>query len=487
MPRKLRGPFDGGKDMNGRRRGPCWGDIMLLGALFWVMATATNRVNAAPCPEPSSETPSSTMKAEPGCEEGTVLDEAFKEAADEAAQPEKAPDTQEDADDRASQRVQTKSERPASTSPLDEEQRQRQERLERQREKVGEEMERQLRQEQRRRNLARLKALPRAELHIASQPPGAEILVDGDSVQCTTPCQVTGLLAEDHTIELRLRAHVPASRDVFLKPGSRDELTVQLEQTPPRFRVKSRCAGAEATVFVDGQRAAEGKLDGELAYTASAGRHVVRLEARNCKPREESVELAAGQEARDWPVLVGDLEPTLAGLLRTWQGPATHKQRWAMSVAFELSAFATGALPGFAVTPVDVGTDYFRFMLDGGYARGSIDHTAVGAARVGSRMALRIPLAYGALLVGNGVGYRYFHGAGTRGRHSLELPLWGGVELDPLCGLAIEMTGGYSFAPLFVDSAQFSVGIGYSPNASCTPAKTRADASPTSPTSEVSP
>lgn len=443
------------------------------------LSSMTTTAEAAPCPEPSPEKPSSAMKAEPGCEEGSVLDEAIREANEEAGAPPRESRPDEDSGEGSGS---AKARKPPSGAPPSEEQRRRQA-LERQREKLGAELERQQRQEQRQRDLKRLRALPRAELHVVSQPPGAEIIIDGDGVQCTTPCQVTGLLAEDHTVELRLRGHVPSSHDVFLKPGTRDELTMQLEQTPPRFRVKSRCAGDAVTVYVDGAPAGENKLDGELAYTAGAGRHVVRLEARNCRTREQSLELTAGQEAHDWPVIGEDLQPTLAGLLRTWQGPATHKEKWAMSAAFELSTYATGVLPGFAITPVEVGTDYFRFMIDGGYAKGKIAQTTVGSARVGSRMALRIPLAYGALLVGNGVGYRYYYGGGAS-KHSLELPFWGGVEIDPICGLSFTMTGGYSIAPLFIDSAQFTVGIGYAPNARCTPEKTRA-AAPNQPANAV--
>lgn len=349
-----------------------------------------------------------------------------------------------------------------------------QERLEREQREAEEEVQREIEEEEARLNRERLEALPRSELHVVTQPPGAEIFLDGNIERCSSPCTITELLAEDHNVEVRLHGHRSQSHHVFLEAGGAGELTVALKQYGPRFRVESQCVRAPAKVYLDGKPIAATNEDGELAFTAQPGRHTVRLAARNCGSRVQEVDLHAGQEPGEWPVLQGDLDPSFVGLLRTWQGPATAKKRWAISAGLELTTFSRGTLPGFVVTPVNVGTDYFRFMVDGGYSQGTISGSTVSSARVGTRMAVRIPLTYVALLIGNGVGYRALFGDGFSNRNAFELPLWAGIEADPICGLSIEVTGGYVFSPFPVtatsagfDSATFVVAAGYSPNKKC--------------------
>jgi len=75
-----------------------------------------------------------------------------------------------------------------------------------------------------------LRALP-AKIDVASDPPGAEILVDGAGVGKVTPALLE-VSAGDHTISLSLPGKSPARQVVSVQFGTRHELQLALQSEP---------------------------------------------------------------------------------------------------------------------------------------------------------------------------------------------------------------------------------------------------------------
>jgi hypothetical protein len=93
----------------------------------------------------------------------------------------------------------------------------------------------------------------RGALIIASRPPGANVVVDGRSLEETTPTVAQGLGAGRHTVHLQHGKLAAVERQVELQPGERQVVDVALPPSSRRVEVRSVPEGA--TVFLDGRLA----------------------------------------------------------------------------------------------------------------------------------------------------------------------------------------------------------------------------------------
>jgi hypothetical protein len=66
-------------------------------------------------------------------------------------------------------------------------------------------------------------------LAVRSDPPGAEVYVDG-ILQGTTPVDLTGVPAGTHTLELRKAGYAPINESIEVEAGGTTEIVRQLEQ-----------------------------------------------------------------------------------------------------------------------------------------------------------------------------------------------------------------------------------------------------------------
>ncbi len=89
-----------------------------------------------------------------------------------------------------------------------------------------------------------------AMLMVASEPPGAVVLVDGKAAPATTPTAVSGLGAGAHLVRIALAGHAPVEQHVDLAADGRLMVDVTLPPASHVVRLESMPSGA--LVYVDG-------------------------------------------------------------------------------------------------------------------------------------------------------------------------------------------------------------------------------------------
>ncbi|OGR91312.1 MAG: hypothetical protein A2V88_04835 [Elusimicrobia bacterium RBG_16_66_12] len=120
---------------------------------------------------------------------------------------------------------------------------------------------------------------------VRSEPPGAEIYVDGVS-RGPTPADILGIEPGPRTIQLRLDGYVPDAKEVLVEEGSRPMVRITLRRQTGTLSLHSLPEGARI------------RLDGKITGTTPSrlgeiptGRHEVSLELRDHKPWSQSVEI----------------------------------------------------------------------------------------------------------------------------------------------------------------------------------------------------
>ena len=111
-------------------------------------------------------------------------------------------------------------------------------------------------------------------LIVLSDPPGAEVLVDGKAIGDRTPTALRGLSAGEHTVTLRHASFNEIERVVRLDDNGRQTINAHL--LPRAHTIDVSTVPAGATVFVDGALAA-GKTPLSVELT-DGEYHVVRIE-----------------------------------------------------------------------------------------------------------------------------------------------------------------------------------------------------------------
>jgi len=143
---------------------------------------------------------------------------------------------------------------------------------------------------------------PQIALEISSEPPGAQILVDGRARPERTPARLELPWAAEIAVRVELANYKPYDEVVRLPAGAPSaKLAAKLEPQPASLRVRTNTR--DATFQLDGSPVAA--VAGVLALDKLApGAHKLRCEARGFEPREESVLLSPAQTAAlDWTLL----------------------------------------------------------------------------------------------------------------------------------------------------------------------------------------
>ncbi|MFB3854317.1 MAG: PEGA domain-containing protein [Vicinamibacterales bacterium] len=151
---------------------------------------------------------------------------------------------------------------------------------------------------------------PGAVLEVRSTPGGARVVLNGEA-RGKTPLSIGNLPPGRYIVDLALPGYASVRREVALRAGQSERVSLALTRTPQRpapkpqefvgsMLVESRPSGAR--VVLDGQRVGTTPLS---LPNVPAGSHVVRLELDGHLPWAASVRVAAGQRA----TVRGSLEP----------------------------------------------------------------------------------------------------------------------------------------------------------------------------------
>jgi hypothetical protein len=134
-----------------------------------------------------------------------------------------------------------------------------------------------------------------ASFRIASDPPGATVLINGVD-KGLTPADLIDLSPGRIHVELRLAGYQPWSKDLLLTAeGTADTIVLQkAADTMASVRVESSPKGA--TIALD-ERGTGEKTPATLTGL-QPGRHTIRLELAGYEPTGTRVELRAGEQAQ---------------------------------------------------------------------------------------------------------------------------------------------------------------------------------------------
>jgi serine/threonine-protein kinase len=154
---------------------------------------------------------------------------------------------------------------------------------------------------------------------VASTPPGAAILVDGQPAGLVTPATVPSLPVGTHTVQLRLAGFEPWSQAVVVRQDRHfpfQALLSPLRSACGRLNVQSH--PPHALVALDGSPA--GKVTPAQLGDVPAGAHVLELTLAGYRPWSGTVAVEEGR-ARDVLVTMRRLPAQEAGHARIETSP----------------------------------------------------------------------------------------------------------------------------------------------------------------------
>ena len=128
-----------------------------------------------------------------------------------------------------------------------------------------------------------------ATLVLASDPPGAQVVMNGQ-VSGTTPVEISGINPGLYGIELRMAGHQSWKQDVMLRAGHR----VSFNETLPLVRLAAldvRSLGADAEIFLNGLSRGNG---GQVIDGIEPGFYGVEVRRPSTRPWKDLVNLQMG-------------------------------------------------------------------------------------------------------------------------------------------------------------------------------------------------
>lgn len=141
---------------------------------------------------------------------------------------------------------------------------------------------------------ATLAAVGTGSIGVASTPPGALVLLDGESTDLRTPATISELAVGTHTVLLQLEGFEPWSQAVAVRPGRHFPFQAQL--VPVRLasgKLDVRSHPAHALVALDG--VPSGKITPALLAEVTAGSHTLELSLAGYRPWSDAVLVEEGR------------------------------------------------------------------------------------------------------------------------------------------------------------------------------------------------
>lgn len=126
-------------------------------------------------------------------------------------------------------------------------------------------------------------------LEVASEPNGAEVLLDGIP-RGLAPCAVDRITVGDHELAVRLDGYVEAKQTIRLAAGETQSMRIALEPVPAALQIVSIPDGAR--VYIDNQ------FQGETPHSImdiKPGEYRVRVEKDGHDPQARTVALGRGE------------------------------------------------------------------------------------------------------------------------------------------------------------------------------------------------
>ncbi len=138
------------------------------------------------------------------------------------------------------------------------------------------------------------------ELAIDSNPPGAQIQIDGRTdPSWITPVTLSGVVAGQHSIVISKSGYIADSRSVKVASGSRAFVSSRLNQLAAMLAVSSSPAGAN--VYIDGKDT--GKLTPAQVPVTTAGTHLVLVRKSGYIDETTNAQFTLGQTVSFTPSL----------------------------------------------------------------------------------------------------------------------------------------------------------------------------------------
>jgi len=144
-------------------------------------------------------------------------------------------------------------------------------------------------------------------LRVVTEPPGAEVGVDGRGLGVTPfdgPIEVG-----TYRLTVTRNGFLRVEEEVTVAEGGELARTFQLEVAPATLRLATEPAGARVTL--DGKRVGETPVE---LQDVAPGTHQIVIEAKGFFPYETNIELVAGQELALHPILKEDTRVLFRGV-----------------------------------------------------------------------------------------------------------------------------------------------------------------------------
>ena len=126
-------------------------------------------------------------------------------------------------------------------------------------------------------------------LEVASDPDGAEVLLDGIP-RGTAPCKVDRITGGDHRLEIKLDGYVATEQTIRLSAGETQSLRVELKPQPAAMQIVSIPDGAR--VYLDNQFQGETP---RAIQDLAPGEYRVRVELDGHDPQARTIKLGRGE------------------------------------------------------------------------------------------------------------------------------------------------------------------------------------------------
>jgi len=137
------------------------------------------------------------------------------------------------------------------------------------------------------------------QLNVESNPPGAQIQIDGQSTNSITPFNVAGLMPGQHTIVISKTGYATETRTMDVLSGSRSMVSVQLAQLMATLSASSDPPGA--AIWVDGKDSS--KVTPAEISVNRPGNHTITFKKQGYLDETTSANLQIGQTLRLTPTL----------------------------------------------------------------------------------------------------------------------------------------------------------------------------------------
>lgn len=126
-------------------------------------------------------------------------------------------------------------------------------------------------------------------LSVTSEPEqGAQIFIDGESINKVTPSERIPLSSGDHTIQVIRDNFQPVKQKITITDGNVNSVKLTLNPNFSEVNIQSTSA---AEIFIDNELMTKGVWQGKL----SAGVHSLEARLEKCKTAKKDIEVVAGE------------------------------------------------------------------------------------------------------------------------------------------------------------------------------------------------